>query len=331
LEPTTTSASGGRVYGEDVLIVTVPSAVGIDEELRAVTEDGEDRGPVTDLIGSVNAPWVSRDGRFVGFRFAPSGQGDVGPWTIKMMNADGSVVDLFAPSPQGIVCQRRVAWHPQRPEVLLACTEDADGDGVEDTQVSTIYNGPVDADGRVDGQRLERVLGVEDPLEDRPEGSPSSRMRGLSVLPTGELLVSYYGGEEPGIHIAGPDGIRRVTSGERDDAPTVSTTGLVAFVRDGDLYVVATDGSAPPCPSPRELSQDPITGASLCNLTGDATFAENRAQDPAWSWDGSRIAFLLETGKEQRTLVVTDLAKAGPLRPVIGETANLGGIAWGPR
>ncbi len=76
-----------------------------------------------------------------------------------------------------------------------------------------------------------------------------------------------------------------------------------------------------------------MTGAPLCNLTGDVTTAPDQsALDPAWSWDGTQLVFQIgndETGP--RTLQLIDLAEANPILSVIPEPRLMGGLAWSPR
>ena len=328
--PTATTPSAERVYDEDVLMVPFGDATGTHYELRALTVDGTDLGPVSDLEESADAPWVSRDGRFVGFRTTEAGQDARGPGTIMVMGADREPVPLFTTPPEGVLCTRRVAWHPNGRQVLLGCFEDKDGDGVRDSEVVTLYAGPVDDAGQVDGNRFERVLGASDPTLTSPGGSPGSTLGALSFLPSGAIAIAYEGGEEPGVHVFGRDGIGRLTSGELDQNAVASPTpGLVVFTRDGDLYLASTNQRPPPCPAPREASVDPVTDAPLCNLTGDLTNVDEPAWEPTWSWDGTEIAFLIETAPRVRTLWILDLEDPDSLRSLIGEPAAVGSPAVG--
>ena len=208
----------------------------------------------------------------------------------------------------------------------------------------SLYTGPVDEDGRVDGTQLRMLLSNDSPTADSPDGSPGSNLRGVSYLPSGDVVVSYFEGEEPGIHVVGADGSsRRLTSGEHDENPTASPTDeLITFVRDGDLYVAASDpdGPAPPCPGPRESVRDSETGTPLCNLTVKHTSAPDSpdqpetctacAYVPAWSWDGKTIAFLIGS-EDLLTLNLIGLDSADGIKPVIAEPRFMLGVAWGTR
>ena len=329
-----TPSTPTRVFDEDVLVVSFLADEDADPELHAIsTTTGEDLGPATPASGPSDAPWMSRDGVFLGYREAPPGTGTDGPWTIMVRTADGDPVPLFTREPtEGLQCWLRVAWHPSDRQVLLNCLEDPDGDGKFET---SLYVGPVREDGRVDGRKLEQLLTNDDPTETSRDGSPGSALRSISYLPSGDVAVSYHGGEEPGVHVVAPDGSsRRLTSGEHDEVPVSSPTdGLLAFVRTGDLYVASVDDTAPPCPAPRQAETDDVTGAPLCNLTGDVTTAPDQsALDPAWSWDGTQLVFQIgndETGP--RTLQLIDLAEANPILSVIPEPRLMGGLAWSPR
>jgi actin-like ATPase involved in cell morphogenesis len=331
-DSTTTDAAPATVYPKNVLLIALAEDASSAHELHAIdTTTGDDLGPVSPGAGPTEAAWVSRLGDIVGFRDAPPGTGSEGPWTIKEMSADGTVVPLFSRPPEDFQCSLRVAWHPTEDQVLLNCLHD-DGNGKFET---SLYTGPVGEDGRVDGTQLELLLSKDSPTADSPNGSPGSYLRSVSYLPSGLVAVSYDRGEEPGIHLVGPDGSsQRLTSGEHDEYPVASPVDeLIAFVRDGDLYVASSDpdGPAPPCPGQREPVRDGETGTPLCNLTGDRTSAPDQAVfDPSWSWDGKTIAFLIGT-EDLRTLHLIDLETANGLQDVISEPRYLSGVAWGPR
>ncbi len=169
-----TPSTPTRVFDEDVLVVSFLADEDADPELHAIsTTTGEDLGPATPASGPSDAPWMSRDGVFLGYREAPPGTGTDGPWTIMVRTADGDPVPLFTREPaEGLQCWLRVAWHPSDRQVLLNCLEDPDGDGKFET---SLYVGPVREDGRVDGRKLEQLLTNDDPTETSPDGSPGSR------------------------------------------------------------------------------------------------------------------------------------------------------------
>jgi Tol biopolymer transport system component len=88
----------------------------------------------------------------------------------------------------------------------------------------------------------------------------------------------------------------------------LAANGLVAYARDGDIYTI-----------------DPITGAREAIVSGPDTDRE-----PRWSLDGTRFAFLRESGTGER-LVIFDLKT----KAVVATTAILFGVdtdtvAWSP-
>ena len=160
------------------------------------TTTGEDLGPVSPGAGSTDAAWASRDGDIVGFREAATSAWQEGPWTIQEMSRDGTVVPLFTRPPEGIeCCVTRVAWHPTSDQVLLNCLQDDDGDGKFEP---SLYTGPVGEDGRVDGTQLRMLLSNDSPTEDSPDGSPGSNLRGVSYLPSGDVVVVVLRGRGTG-------------------------------------------------------------------------------------------------------------------------------------
>jgi hypothetical protein len=107
-------------------------------------------------------------------------------------------------------------------------------------------------------------------------------------------VADYVGGRHPGVYLAEPgdDPRRLTTQDDRGVAPS-PTHDLIAFTREGDLYVASIDGKRPPCGLTRERATD--NGTELCNLTASATEASHgSAEDPTWSWSGQAIAYRVD-------------------------------------
>jgi actin-like ATPase involved in cell morphogenesis len=320
-----------RVFGVNTILLPVSDGPDSDSQIRAVTTDGRDRGAVVKGPGSYDAPWVSRDGSVVGYRQADSVATE-NKGVIMIMTADGTPSPLINGSPPaGINCRLRAIWYPSGDRVLLNCLEDLDGDRKFET---SLWTAPVGADHHVEGSQLQLLLDNDTPTEDTPNGSPDSTLRAVSFLPDGTISVEYAGGQEPGIHLLAPGGaLTRLTSGEADDEPAASPTSqLVAFARDGDLYVASTDGSEPPCDPPRKRTTDEETGTALCNLTTGITSAPDQiASNPAWSWDGKRIAFTVGSEDGPQTVDLISLDGGDDPTALVGQPGYIGAPAWGPR
>jgi actin-like ATPase involved in cell morphogenesis len=329
---TTLPPAEGRVLAEDFLLVPMREAAEGEAQLQAVSTGGQGMVEFETPEGfDYDAPWISRDGSLAGYRFGPPGSAGDGPWVNQVMNADHEVDKLFATlPPEGVSCNLRVSWDTQGPGVLLNCVVDTDGDGDRE---SALYRGSVTENGQVDGATLKQVLTKDDPTEDRRAGSPSSTLRAVSFLPDGTITVQYDGGEEPGIHLLDQGPPRRLTSGTHDDYAVASPVRpLIAFVRDGDLYLVSANDNDPPCPDPRQQEEDEETGAVLCNLTGDATsLPSSLAMYPTWSWDGENIALTIGTEHGPSTLSTVSLSDADDPKPLVDEPRLFGAPAWGPR
>ena len=321
------SSSSSRVVDEDVVLVVVSEDDG-DPVLHQLSTDpdsfGEDLGPVPGpSSGSQLLPSLSRDGEVLGYLGAPPGSGfDRKVGTPMSVTADGDPVTLFATPPEGLHCHARPAWSPDGKQVAMLCFDDLDGDGEDDNDHPGVYLFPLDDDGRVGSV---------------PAGlwakSTESKIGGISFTTDGEVAAGYAEGSAPGIYV-GKLGIRpaQVTSGEDEDPVASPTDSLIAFVRDGDLYVAATDDAAPlPCPKPRVASTDETTGTRLCDLTGTTTDLDAPAASPTWSWDGKTIAYRVEDPATDTSTVWLIKLASGIAVPLTTEPQVLGGLGWGPR
>jgi hypothetical protein len=106
------------------------------------------------------------------------------------------------------------------------------------------------------------------------------------------------------------------------------TDNVIAFARDGDLYLASTDGATPPpCPAPRVRSTD-ATGTQLCDLTGSATDPATAVMDPTWSWDGRTIAYAVGSPS---TSAVDLISVAGGKPRQLNPPMAIGASGWGPR
>jgi len=148
--------------------------------------------------------------------------------------------------------------------------------------------------------------------DDRDVGdSPSPSV----LTPNGEI-VFVKEGDDSRLHIyaADPDGSgeRQITQGPSDDSsPAVSPDGhTIAFVRD----------SKEPAPS---ISTVPIEG-------GDVTKLYDRVpvRDPAWSPDGTEIAFVT-TGIDSILLTVMD-RNGQPTRRLLEALTQIASPSWSP-
>ena len=330
-EPSTDTGSPSPqpVYDENTILVSVSSGPEENAQLLRLSPTGEELGPVVQGAGSFDAPWFSRDGTVVGYRQSTSfAERDTGQ--VMVLTADGTPSQFIQGDTGGVDCRLRAFWDPTSPRVVLNCIEDLDGDGKDET---SLWEAPVVDGVHVDGTQLAPVLNNDDPTDTSPDGSPGSSFRGVSFLPNGAISLNYYRGQEPGTHVLGTDGVpRRLTSGVDEEPVASPTAQLIAFVRDGDLYVVSADGKRPPCPAPRTRSQDEVTGAEMCNLTGDLTSAPDEgAAEPTWSWDGRTIVFAVGNEEGLRTLHAISLDESGEPRTLIGDPTYVTGPAWGPR
>ncbi len=320
------------VFDQDSILVSVESPDSTHQILR-FSSLGEPLGQVTSGAGSFNQPWVSRDGSVVGFVHAPPG--DDQPAGRIMAKTTEGITPFIEGETEGVDCRLRATWDPlpTSPRVVLNCIENIDGDGATET---SLWEAPVLDGVHADGSRLKPVLDNDDPTQTSPEGSPGSSLLGVSFLPDGAISVNYSGGREQGIHVVERDEVpRRLTSGP-EDAPVASPVAqLIAFTRNGDLYVVSADGGRPPCPAPRTRSRDDVTGVKMCNLTGGwTTPPEAIAWQPAWSWDGSKIVMVIGDEDGPSTLALVSLEEGSQPQPIIDELRGppqLALPAWGPR
>ena len=129
----------------------------------------------------------------------------------------------------------------------LVCYPDRDRDGLPDPDtVPSVFTGAVDATGHARGSlRFEFGAGTRD-----TDGhtSPGSTISEISFLSSGALAVTYEEGELPGVRVMRDGRLTRLTAGTDGDPVAAPEGNVIAFTRDGDLYLVAADGTEPTCP-----------------------------------------------------------------------------------
>ena len=318
---------GTPVVGQDVVLVPIATKGG-DPVLHQVSTDpdrfGEDLGTVPGIpSGSQLLPSVSRDGHLLAYLWAPPGSGFAKQAGTAMEIAHGGQpVSLFTQPPQGLHCHGRVAWNPDASQVALVCFDDLNGNGRDDNTHPGVYVFAADSDGRVSGVPL--GLWAK---------SSESVIFGVSFTDSGEVAAAFVDGSEPGVYV-GKLGNKpqRLTSGADEDPVSSPTDNLIAFTRDGDLYLATTDPTAPlPCPAPRTASTDEATQTRLCDLTGTTTDPDHPASTPTWSWDGQTIAYRVEDpATKTSTLSLIKLSSGIPVPLTIQPMTN-GAPGWGPR
>lgn len=313
---------------QDVIVIPIAEDEDADPVLHQLSTDpdrfGEDLGEVPGIsTGSQLLPSLSRDGELLGYLGAPPGTGfDRKAGTPMVIAATGDPDTLFTTPPKGLHCHGRPAWSPDGSQVAMLCFDDLDDDGEDDNTHPGVYLFPLDSDGRVGSV---------------PAGlwakSTTSDIGGVSFTTSGEVVAGYANGPDPGVYV-GKVGKPPValTNGDDEDPIASPADDLVAFVRDGDLYVAATDDAAPlPCPAPREVSTDATTRTRLCNLTGTTTDPDASVESPAWSWDGERIAYRVEDPAAGTSTVWLIKLASGIAAPLTAEPMVMGAPAWGPR
>ena len=321
----TTTGTGAPVVGRDVILLPIVKQGSPDPVLYQISTApdsfGDNLGKVRGIpAGSQSLPSTRPDGGVLVYRWAGPGSGfpkDNG--RLMEIAHEGPPVPLFTKLPSALLCHGRAAWSPDGSRMALACNPDLDGDHHDDPGAHPeIYVGDADAQGRVDGTRLTQWA-----------TSSSSIITSLSFTQSGDIAASYKGGEEPGVYVGAVDGSPvRVTDHADTDAVASPAGDLIAFVRDGDLFVASTDQTTqPPCPSPR-LSSTDATGVRLCDLTGTSTGPGAVVTDPAWSWDGRTIAYAVGSpGASAIDLISLTGGRSHRLSP----PQAIGASGWGPR
>jgi len=238
---------------------------------------------ITNSVALEDEPAWSFDGRRIAYTLYPIEQ----PPELYVANADGS-------NPEQLVAGslRTPAWSPDGRSVLAIPGED----------ISTgVFRIDVSARTKTN---LVQAAGVED----TPAFSPDGRTIAFSLLPTG--------GNDEDIYLADADGgnIRRLTTDPAYEyQPRWSPDGgTIAFVRGGDLWLMAADGSRA-----RRLTS---------GLTVDS---------PTWSPDAKHIAFVISgtgsmnEGPQRRSLWFID-ADGSHLSNMSFELYQVAHPAWRP-
>jgi actin-like ATPase involved in cell morphogenesis len=336
----TPTSSGGtaspvprRVVPRNVLLVPIrDEATGLVVLHRISATSGRDLGRLsTSTAVSETSASQSPRGDLVTYRSRPDADT---PYTLVVTDAQGTRSSLLPERGPGrpITCQGRTAWDPTRDRVGLVCYPDRDRDGLPDPDtVPSVFTGAVDATGHVRGNlRFEFGAGTPDT---EGNASPGSTISEISFLPSGALAVTYEEGELPGVRVMRDGRLTRLTAGTDGDPVAAPEGNVIAFTRDGDLYLVTADGTEPRCPDAGTATVDAVTSAPLCNLTNQRTGPpRDMVSDPAWSWDGRRIGFLVGTGVDaltSRELRVIDVDDPTTVQSL--GTAVMGAPAWGRR
>lgn len=321
------TASGSRLVSEDVVLVPLVAQGTPDPVLHQISiPDGSDLGPVNGVgEGSQSWPSQSRDGSLLAYRWAPSGSRYPGESGTLWVAAPGrEPVTLFTHDPRDQRCASPVAWSPDGDRVALVCqTDQASTGGPGSGSLSEVVTARLNEAGQIDPDQLE--------VQFDTGNSPGSHITKIGFAHDGAIVADYVWGRYPGLYLAEPGGDpeRLTTQDDRGAAPS-PTQDLLAFTREGDLYVASTDGTEPPCGPTRVRATD--NGTALCNLTASTVeAAHGSAADPTWSWDGQAIAYEVEdpgTGK-----VAVRLIELGAGRSVqlTAPTASAGAPGWGPR
>ncbi|MGA8247351.1 MAG: hypothetical protein WB797_10630, partial [Nocardioides sp.] len=321
----TTSGAGTPVVSSDVILLPIVEPGTHDPVLHQMSTASDSFGRDLGLVpgipaGSQTLPSTRPDREVLVYRWATPGSGfpkDNG--TLMEITHDGPPVPLFTHQPSALLCHGRAAWSPDGSRMALACHPDADGDHHDDPGAKPeIYVGDVDAQGRVDGTHLRRWA-----------TSSSSIITSLSFTRSGDIAAAYKNGDAPGVYVGAVDGHpMRLTSHADTDAVASPTADLIAFARDGDLYLTSTDvATPPPCPGTGTRSTD-ATGAGVCDLTGTSTGPAAAVMDPTWSWDGQTIAYAV--GSPSNSAIYLVSVTGGKPRRLTPPLA-VGASGWGPR
>jgi hypothetical protein len=317
--PPTAQVSANRVVSKDAILVPIVEEGTKDPALHEISAQcGTDLGPVPGLRpGSQSFASQSHDGARIVYRWGPPDSG----WpkefgTLWVTNGQQSG-RFLRENPKGLLCWTRLGWGRDDSQVVLACQQDENGDGPDDSSQTAVYTAILGPDGRIDPADLHRQFGVE--------RSPDSLIDSVGYTFDGGIMADFVRGENPGVYVAEQDGVpQRLTSQDDHDAAPSPTSDLIAFTRDGDLYVASLDSSKPPCPMQRVRSND--DGIELCDLTPSNGFV----RDPSWSWNGEAIAYCVEnpdTG--MGTLHLIALNAGSEVR--LTDPQLIGAPAWAPR
>jgi hypothetical protein len=321
------TASDTRLVSTDVVLVPIMTPGSIDPVLHKISvPDGSDLGPVNGLSrGSQSWPSQSRDGSLLAYRWAPPGSGFPNESGTLWVSAPGrEPASLFTQEPRDQGCLSPVAWSPEGDRVALVCEPDQGSTGgTESERPSEVVTAQLNDEGRIDPDQL--VIQFD------AGNSPGSDITKIGFAHDGAIVADYVRGRHPGVYLAEPgdDPRRLTTQDDRGVAPS-PTHDLIAFTREGDLYVASTDGKRPPCGPTRERATD--NGTELCNLTAsDTEESHGLVEDPTWSWSGQAIAYRVDDPDSGKVAIRLIGLNAGRSVQLTTPAVSAGAPGWGPR
>lgn len=321
------TASDTRLVSTDVVLVPIVTRGSIDPVLHKISiPDGTDLGPLKGVSrGSQSWPSQSRDGSLLAYRWAPPGSGFPNESGTLWVSAPGrEPATLFTHEPRDQGCLSPVAWSPDGDRVALVCETDQGPTGGPDSKPpAEVVTAPLNDEGRIDPDELA--------IQFDAGNSPGSDITKVGFAHDGAIVADYVGGSHPGLYLAEPgDDPRRLTTQADHGVAPSPTQDLIAFTREGDLYVASTDGTRPPCGRTRERATD--NGTELCNLTASATEASHGSvSDPTWSWSGQAIAYRVEDLDTEKLAVRLIGLNGVQSVQLTTPAASMGAPGWGPR
>ncbi len=324
-EPATSSPSPSSSAWLDRHVVVVTGR-NEDSRLLLAPADAPDDADAVEVLydpdgEAVDLPAVGPDRSFLTFQRIPEGGGRSDGDIAVLSEPGGAPSPFLDPAPtEDLNCRGRPAWLPEGRMALLCQRNEGSPD-----QSRLVLTAPVDAGPPLDGTALEPVPGLE-----------ALSLRDLSATSSGGLVIKEGDPGREGIHFY-PDlqGVAendvRLTSAAQDlTAVANPREDLVAFERDGEIYLVAPEGGALPegCVP---VGRDPGADRELCRITDPADpWTDDK---PAWSADGRRLTLLRSADPDvdgvPHVLDLADPADVAPLQPGLG--AASASVAWAPR